>query len=67
MDIDIIVDSDREIYAQWGLGVSSAWYVLSPFTLCGSWERQMLYGIDQLRVVVDVRHLEALLLLQREW
>jgi len=29
----VIVDSDREIYAQWGLGVSSAWHVLNPWSL----------------------------------
>jgi hypothetical protein len=31
-DVDIIVDSDREIYAKYGLGVSSAWYVLTPWS-----------------------------------
>ncbi|KAG0646857.1 hypothetical protein D0Z07_6235 [Hyphodiscus hymeniophilus] len=29
----VIVDSDRETYAQWGLGVSSAWHVLSPWSM----------------------------------
>ncbi|TGO30542.1 hypothetical protein BPAE_0005g01380 [Botrytis paeoniae] len=31
--IQVIVDSDREIYAQWGLGTSSAWHVLNPWSM----------------------------------
>jgi len=31
--IKIIVDSERAIYAQWGLGVSSVWHVLNPWSL----------------------------------
>jgi hypothetical protein len=33
MDVDIIVDDQRQIYAQWGLGVSSIWHVLNPWSL----------------------------------
>jgi len=29
----VIVDSERELYAQWGLGVSSAWHVLNPWSM----------------------------------
>lgn len=29
----MIVDDEREIYAAWGLGVSSLWHVLSPWSL----------------------------------
>lgn len=29
----VIVDSERELYAQWGLGVSSAWHVLNPLSM----------------------------------
>ena len=32
-DTKVIVDSDRDIYAQWGLGVSSTWHVLNPWSL----------------------------------
>jgi len=32
-DIEIIVDEERELYALWGLGVSSAWHVLNPLSL----------------------------------
>ena len=31
--IQVVVDSDREIYAQWGLGTSSAWHVLNPWSM----------------------------------
>lgn len=29
----MVVDVERETYAQWGLGVSSAWHVLNPWSL----------------------------------
>ena len=32
--MEVIVDSDREIYARWGLGVSNFWHVLNPW---GMW------------------------------
>lgn len=32
--VEMIIDPDREIYAQWGLGVASFWHVLSPI---GMW------------------------------
>jgi len=32
-EINVIVDYDRELYAQWGLGVSSAWHVLNPWSM----------------------------------
>lgn len=32
-DVHVIVDEKREIYAQWGLGVSSTWHVLNPWSL----------------------------------
>jgi len=31
--VEIIVDTDREIYAKYGLGVSSAWHVLNPWSM----------------------------------
>lgn len=30
---DVVVDAERDVYAQWGLGVSSAWHVTSPWVL----------------------------------
>lgn len=31
--VQMLVDSDRKLYAQWGLGVSSFWHVLNPWSL----------------------------------
>ncbi|KAI9641633.1 hypothetical protein NHQ30_009487 [Ciborinia camelliae] len=30
--VQVIVDEDREIYANWGLGVSTTWHLLNPWT-----------------------------------
>ena len=30
--VDVVVDEEREIYAQWGLGVSNTWHLLNPWT-----------------------------------
>lgn len=30
--VQVIINEDRELYAQWGLGVSNTWHVLSPWT-----------------------------------
>lgn len=32
-EVQVIVDYERELYAQWGLGISNTWHVLSPLTL----------------------------------
>lgn len=32
-DTQVIVDHEREIYGQWGLGTSSIWHVLSPWSM----------------------------------
>ncbi|KAI1772441.1 hypothetical protein F4818DRAFT_425911 [Hypoxylon cercidicola] len=32
-EVQVVVDFERELYAQWGLGVSNTWHVLSPLTL----------------------------------
>ena len=32
-DVHVVVDADRELYAQWGLGVSSTWHVLNPWSM----------------------------------
>lgn len=31
--MSVIVDQQRETYAEWGFGTSSAWHVLSPWAL----------------------------------
>lgn len=35
-DVRVVVDEERELYAQWGLGVGSAWHVLGPRALYGA-------------------------------
>ncbi|XDG01149.1 hypothetical protein ABKA04_000764 [Annulohypoxylon sp. FPYF3050] len=32
-EVNVVVDYERELYAQWGLGVSNTWHVFSPVTL----------------------------------
>ena len=32
-NVRIIVDDKRELYGKWGLGVSSTWHVLNPWSL----------------------------------
>jgi hypothetical protein len=32
-DVTVIVNADRELYAQWGLGISNLWHVLNPWSL----------------------------------
>ncbi|ETS83379.1 hypothetical protein PFICI_05255 [Pestalotiopsis fici W106-1] len=32
-EVEVVVDHEREMYAQWGLGVSNTWHVLSPLSL----------------------------------
>ncbi|KAK2066568.1 hypothetical protein P8C59_000373 [Phyllachora maydis] len=32
-EVEVVVDPGRELYAQWGLGPSTAWHALSPWTL----------------------------------
>jgi hypothetical protein len=31
--VDVIVDTERQLYAAWGLGLSSAWHVLNPWSM----------------------------------
>jgi hypothetical protein len=31
-NVNVIVDAEREVYARWGLGVSSTWHVLNPWS-----------------------------------
>ena len=35
-EVSVVVDEERELYAQWGLGVGSAWHVLGPRALYGA-------------------------------
>jgi hypothetical protein len=44
-DTQVIVDSKREIYAQWGLGVSNAWHVLNPWSMYSVYKLGKKQGI----------------------
>jgi hypothetical protein len=30
--VTVVVDEEREVYASWGLGVSTTWHLLNPWT-----------------------------------
>jgi hypothetical protein len=32
-EVDVIADPDRDLYAAWGLGTSSTWHALNPWSL----------------------------------
>ncbi|KAK7937922.1 uncharacterized protein PG986_014790 [Apiospora aurea] len=32
-DVEVVIDHERELYAQWGLGMSTTWHVLNPRVL----------------------------------
>ncbi|KAK0125203.1 hypothetical protein ONS96_009061 [Cadophora gregata f. sp. sojae] len=32
-NVRVVVDEERELYGDWGLGVSSTWHVLNPWSL----------------------------------
>ncbi|KAI9645777.1 hypothetical protein NHQ30_005210 [Ciborinia camelliae] len=45
--VQVIVDSDREIYAQWGLGTSPAWHVLNPWSFFSAlklWREEQIWN-----------------------
>ena len=31
-NVQVLIDEEREVYAEWGLGVSTAYYLLNPWT-----------------------------------
>ncbi|KIL88038.1 hypothetical protein FAVG1_08921 [Fusarium avenaceum] len=42
--VRVIVDEERALYAAWGLGTSSMWYVLNPTTQVQSWKEKGWLG-----------------------
>ncbi|KAL4725072.1 hypothetical protein ACLX1H_008519 [Fusarium chlamydosporum] len=32
-NIDMVIDEQRDLYAKWGLGISSTWHAVNPFTM----------------------------------
>lgn len=35
--MQVVIDEDRAVYAAWGLGLGSVWYVLNPSTQAQAW------------------------------
>ncbi|KAL9077113.1 MAG: hypothetical protein Q9161_000379 [Pseudevernia consocians] len=44
-NVRIIVDSERELFAHWGLGVSSFWHVLNPASMWNAYKLGKEQGI----------------------
>jgi len=44
-DVHVIVDTERELYTQWGLGVSGAWHVLNPWSMYSAYSLGKQEGI----------------------
>lgn len=36
--VEVIVDTERQLYAGWGLGVSSAWHVFNPWSMYSAYK-----------------------------
>lgn len=42
--MQVVVDEDRAVYAAWGLGLGSVWYVLNPTTQVQGWKEKGWLG-----------------------
>ncbi|KAI1506037.1 hypothetical protein F5X99DRAFT_178036 [Biscogniauxia marginata] len=43
--VEVVVDPDRAIYAAWGLGLGSVWYMFNPTTQAAGWKEKGWLGI----------------------
>ncbi|KAI1140928.1 hypothetical protein F5Y05DRAFT_410776 [Hypoxylon sp. FL0543] len=43
--VEIVIDEDRAIYAAWGLGLGSVWYMFNPTTQIQGWKEKGWLGI----------------------
>lgn len=43
-NVEIIMDEDRAIYAAWGLGLGSVWYMFNPTTQQAAWKEKGWLG-----------------------
>ena len=43
-NVQMVIDEDRSVYAAWGLGLGSMWYVLNPTTQVQSWKEKGWLG-----------------------
>ncbi|KAI8632739.1 hypothetical protein F5Y19DRAFT_328413 [Xylariaceae sp. FL1651] len=44
-NVEVIIDEDRAIYAAWGLGLGSVWYMFNPTTQVQGWKEKGWLGI----------------------
>lgn len=47
-NVKVIVDAKRELYLAWGLGVSSAWHVLSPWSMMSVYKLATAKGPEKI-------------------
>jgi hypothetical protein len=43
-NVRVVTDEDRSVYAAWGLGAGSFWYVLNPTTQAAGWREKGWMG-----------------------
>ncbi|KAI2782253.1 hypothetical protein F4815DRAFT_443712 [Daldinia loculata] len=44
-NVEVVIDEDRAIYAAWGLGLGSIWYMFNPTTQIQGWKEKGWLGI----------------------
>ncbi|KAI0195789.1 hypothetical protein EV127DRAFT_332091 [Xylaria flabelliformis] len=44
-NVEVVIDEDRAIYAAWGLGLGSIWYMFNPTTQVQGWKEKGWLGI----------------------
>ncbi|KAJ3563787.1 hypothetical protein NPX13_g8078 [Xylaria arbuscula] len=44
-NVEVVIDQDRAIYAAWGLGLGSVWYMFNPTTQVQGWKEKGWLGI----------------------
>lgn len=63
-NVQVVVDEDRAVYAAWGLGLGSVWYVLNPATQVQSWKEKGWLGASVATSIQKTAAREASLGLQ---
>lgn len=63
--MEVVIDEEREVYASWGLGLSTAYYLLNPWTQMaartlgnteGIWAREVGDGGNRWQIGGVVSH-----------
>ena len=55
--MEIVIDEDRALYASWGLGLGSVWYLLNPSTQAQGWKEKGWLG-DKVAGAIQKRGLD---------